>query len=223
MRIETLGSGSSGNCHILTDDDGNSLILDAGIKSKDIKIALEYDFSKVCGILVTHSHKDHSLSADEFELLGIDVYRPYLIDGGKDKRTFGKFAVQTFGLQHDGCPCCGFYIRHINGFKMLYLTDFEYCQYRFTKLNVDLILVECNWSREFVETEKPNAQHKILGHASSDVTKEFIRVNATENLKNVAICHISNAVDVPKTIAEIEEIVPGVRVDCAEKGKVIEI
>lgn len=224
MLIETLGSGSSGNCYIVSDNDGHSLILDAGIKSKDIKAAMNYDFSSVDGVLISHSHRDHSFAAEELELLGLDVYRPYLIDGGRDRHTFGKWAVQTFGLPHDGCPNCGFYIRHTSGFQMLYLTDFEFCKYVFTKAAVDFILIEVNWEERYIQTESPNFVHKCRGHASFDVTKEFIRVNATDNLKAVVICHTSYAMDVPYCLKEIRAILPeNVVVDVAEKGRVVEI
>lgn len=224
MKLKTLGSGSSGNCYLLSDNDGRTIILDAGIKSKDIKAAMNYDFSSVDGVLISHSHKDHSLSADELEILGLEVYKPYLIDGGNDRRTFGVWAVQTFSLPHDGCPNCGFYIRHTSGFKMLYLTDFEYCQYRFTKNAVDFMLIELNWEQRFIDREAENFRHKCLGHASSEVTKEFIRVNATDNLKAVVICHTSYAMDVPYCLEEIRKILPdNVVVDVAEKGKEVEI
>ena len=224
MRLRTLGSGSSGNCYLLSDNDGRTLILDAGIKSKEIKAALYYDFSSVDGVLISHSHKDHSLSAEELEILGLEVYKPYLIDGGKDRRTFGVWAVQTFDLPHDGCTNCGFYIRHTNGFKMIYVTDYEYVKYTFSKQKVNAILCEANWSKEFVETDTAYAEHKILGHASLDVCKGFIETNKSEELRSVVICHTSNAIDIPRAKEEIRQIVgDGVLVDCAGKGKVIEL
>lgn len=224
MRLKTLGSGSSGNCYLLSDNDGRTLILDAGIKSKDIKAAMNYDFSSVDGVLISHSHKDHSLSADELEILGLEVYKPYLIDGGKDRKTFGVWAVQTFSLPHDGCPNCGFYIRHTNGFKMLYITDYEFVKWNFSKLKVNSILLEANWMKEFVQKDTPYAKHKILGHASLDVCKGFIEANKSEELQSVIICHTSNAIDVNKAISEINGIVgDSVSVECAKKGLVIEL
>ena len=224
MILKTLGTGSKGNCYILTDDSGESLILDAGVKSAEIKKALDFDFSKVSGVLCTHAHKDHSLSLPEMEMLGLDVFAPFLVDGGRDKRTFGKYAVQSFDVPHDGEPCVGFYIRHISGFKMLYVTDYEYVKYNFAKQKVNAILCEANWSKDFVNTDTPYAKHKILGHASLDVCKGFIEANKSEELQYVVICHTSNAIDVTQAVAEVKEIAGNeVVVDYADKGKVISL
>ena len=223
MVLRTINSGSKGNCYILSDDSDESLILDAGVKSAEIKRELYFNFSLVSGVLITHGHGDHNLSADELELYGLNVWRPYLVDGGRDRKVFGKYAVESFPVEHDGTPCCGFYIRHISGFKMLYVTDFEFCKWNFGKLNVDCILCECNWDREYVNTDSPNAMHKILGHASTDVCKGFIEANVSEYLQAVIICHSSNAVDITKTLEEIKEIAGNAMVTYAARGSEIHI
>lgn len=223
--IRCLNTGSSGNCYLLSDESGEVLMLDAGVKSKDIKQALNYDFSNVIGVLITHSHKDHSLSADDLEKYGLDVWKPYLIEGGRDRRTFGSYAVQSFDLPHDDCPCCGFFIRHKSGFKMLYLTDCELCRYVFAKQEVNAILCECNYQGKYVVLTASNAKHKILGHMSLDACKGFIEANKTDKLHSVVICHMSDLTcDTAECVEEIEQIVPdGVVVDYAERGKEIVI
>ena len=217
MFLKCIATGSKGNSYILTDESGESLILDCGVRSKDIKQALSFDFSKVSGVLVTHIHKDHSMSADELETYGLDVWMPER----RNRKTFGSYAVSAFELPHGETPCCGFYIRHINGFKMLYLTDFQCCPYRFVKQEVNAILIESNWSKQYVSLDAANSRHKILDHASSDVCKEFIKVNATNKLRSVILCHYSNAVDIFAEVEEIKKLVPQANVEYAEKGKEI--
>ena len=225
MRLQTIATGSKGNCYILTDDSGESLILDVGVKSAEIKKALDFDFSKVSGVLCTHAHKDHSLSLPEMEMLGLDVFAPFLVDGGRDKRTFGKYAVQSFDLPHDGEPCVGFYIRHISGFKMLYLTDLEYCKYCFQKQEVNAILIECNWQKLYVDDLAANYLHKVLGHLSLENCIGFLKANQTDALRSVVICHMSNyTMDLNMCLDEIRQVVgENVRVSAAGKGKVIEL
>ena len=217
MFLKCIATGSKGNSYILTDESGESLILDCGVRSKDIKQALNFDFSKVSGVLVTHIHKDHSQSADELETYGLDVWMPER----RNRKTFGSYAVSAFELPHGETPCCGFYIRHINGFKMLYLTDFQCCPYRFIKQEINAILIECNWDKRFVPLDAPYTNHKIMDHTSTDVCKEFIKVNATKNLRSVILCHYSNAVDIFAEVEEIKNIVPQANVEYAEKGKEI--
>ena len=60
MRILTIGTGSNGNCYLL-EVRGESLILECGNGQYDrLKRALKYDFSKVSGALISHSHQDHA-------------------------------------------------------------------------------------------------------------------------------------------------------------------
>lgn len=218
----TLGTGSRGNCYLLSDDD-STLILDAGVKADAIKMALHWDFSTVSGALITHNHKDHSESADKLEQYGVEVFRPYLIECGKDQRTFGKWAVQSFDLPHDGEPCCGFFIRHVDGFKMLYLTDLEYCKYTFQKQNVDAVLIEVNWQKKYVSENARNYSHKVLGHLSLENCIEFLKCNKTDSLKTVIICHQSIwTMDEEECIEKIKDEI-GVEVYSAGKGKTIQL
>lgn len=55
MKIQFVASSSAGNCGIV--DDGKTiLLLDAGISFKSIQIALDFDFGKVGGVLLSHCH-----------------------------------------------------------------------------------------------------------------------------------------------------------------------
>lgn len=218
----TLGTGSTGNCYLLSDDD-STLILDAGVKTDLIKGALHYDFSTVSGVLITHNHKDHSASADKLEMFGLDVFRPYFVDGGKDKRTFGKWAIQSFDVPHDGEPCSGFFIRHIDGFKMLYLTDLEYCKYVFRSQEVNVILIEVNWQDEYVEKTASNFRHKVLGHLSLNNAINFLNANKTDALQKVIICHQSMwSMDEEECVDRIRQEI-GVDVVAARKERTIEL
>ncbi len=61
MWISTLASGSSGNCTVVSSP-GGSLLIDAGISVRRIKLGLaRLDLSpeKLDGILITHEHADH--------------------------------------------------------------------------------------------------------------------------------------------------------------------
>lgn len=67
MKLKCLGSGSSGNCYLLTADNGETLLLDAGLPIMDIKRGLNWDVKCVVGAICTHAHKDHSLSVSDLE------------------------------------------------------------------------------------------------------------------------------------------------------------
>ena len=55
MNLEVLGSSSKGNCYILSNEK-EALILEAGVNFKQVKKALNYDISKIRGMLVSHEH-----------------------------------------------------------------------------------------------------------------------------------------------------------------------
>ena len=45
----------NGNCYIL-ENDTEALILDAGVRYKDVLKVLGYNISKVAGVLISHEH-----------------------------------------------------------------------------------------------------------------------------------------------------------------------
>lgn len=55
MIMRCVGSGSSGNCYILTCDN-EKLILDAGLPIKTIKQGLGFDLGGIKGVLISHAH-----------------------------------------------------------------------------------------------------------------------------------------------------------------------
>lgn len=56
MILKTVATGSSGNCHLLIADSGETLILDCGVPIKDIKKGLDWNIRSVSGVIVSHSH-----------------------------------------------------------------------------------------------------------------------------------------------------------------------
>ena len=224
MKIKCLGSGSSGNCYLLTADNRETIILDAGIGLKEIKRGLDYDLKRILGVLVTHSHLDHAKSVADFERMGISVFKPYdETKGCPLKIKYGNFDIQAFKLPHNGTPNYGYYIK-VDGQRILYLTDFEYCPYVFVKQKINHFLIECNYQQELVDRDLPNYEHKIRGHCSLDTCKEFIKANATESLQTVSLCHLGQGTTEPEgCVAEVQKIVPSANVEVARAGLVVSL
>lgn len=214
LKLKTLATGSSGNCYLLSTEN-ETLILDCGIPIKEIKKGLNFDLSKVVGCVVTHAHKDHSLSVKDIMNMGIKVYEPFVF-----RKSFGGFKVQSFEVPHDNEPCVGYLITCPDGQKVLYATDFEYIKYNFQKIGIDHIIIECNYQQEYVNRDLPNFEHKIKGHCSLDTCKKFIEVNATDRLKTVLLVHMGvETCNAKECVGEIKKVVKsGVFVDYARKG-----
>lgn len=56
MFVRCIGTGSSGNCYALYDNDGNILLLDLGLARKQILRGIGFNVSDVVGCVVSHEH-----------------------------------------------------------------------------------------------------------------------------------------------------------------------
>ncbi|NLF42444.1 MAG: MBL fold metallo-hydrolase, partial [Bacteroidales bacterium] len=194
MKLKVLGSGSSGNCYILSTPTG-SLILDVGLPWKVIQKGLNFDLSGVIGALVTHEHKDHSKAIKEATLAGIDCYMSMgtvkTMESIKNHRLMPvisgmqfdiqDFTVLPFDVQHDAEQPLGFIIQYRpTGEKLLYLTDSYYCKYRFKGLNY--ILIESNYCKDILDhnieaglIEEAMKRRLLESHMSLDHCKDFLK------------------------------------------------
>ena len=165
---------------------------------------------------------DHSKSVADFKRYAISVFDPYKDDKFERKKTFGRFEIYPFELVHD-VPCFGFYIRHTDMGSFVYLSDTEYCKYRFPRVNH--ILVEANYDKRIIDSSHPAKEHILRGHLELQTTKDFISANKTPDLRNIILCHLSSEnADPDRMKREVQEVVgKWVSVDVAEKGKTVEL
>ena len=184
MKLKCLGSGSSGNCYIL-ENDTEALIIEAGVSLKKVKIALGFNIRKIVGVVASHSHGDHSSFIEQYK--GIcPIYKPYEVITPNER--FGNFFIKVFPLVHD-VECYGFFIQHPDIGSLIYASDTEYIKYRFKNLNH--ILVEANYSDDFVERDAVNREHVLRGHMSLKTALDFISTNDNPNLRTVCLLHLS--------------------------------
>lgn len=230
MKLKCLGSGSSGNCYLLTADNGETLLLDAGLPIMDIKRGLNWDIKCVVGAICTHTHKDHSLSVQDLEHMGIPVFNPYEslepMEIGFTGGIIMAFDLTTLDgkwthTNADGseCPCYGFLITHPEMGKLLYITDTEFCKWRFADVNH--ILISCNYQKKYIDDENvAKRNHVFRGHMELGTVKDFVMANKTDSLQNVILCHLSRDNAEPsECVAEVKKIAPMAYVDVAQGGK----
>lgn len=225
MKIKTIATGSSGNCYCI-EHENQILLLDAGISIKDIKIGIDFRIADIVGCLISHCHKDHLLSADKLQNMGIRVYRPYTIEDKKILKTrIGSFNITSFDVPHNGTENRGFLI-NVGGKTILYMTDFEYCPYFFKEVQIDVMLIECNYQQTMIDENNEHIRHIWLGHSELYTTADFVSKNATDKLTDVILCHASESGFLSKKVAveTIKNNVPEtVNVYMAEKGLEVEI
>lgn len=250
MKLKVVNTGSqNGNCYIL-EDDAEALILDIGCKYKDVLRALGWNISKVCGVLLTHIHSDHSKAFKDFIRTGIPVYTNdetadhfEIVTGekmiGKPERILfqcGSFTVTPFYLPHTTrsvetgklipCPNFGFHIFHKEMGQLVYMTDFEYPTLSFRASKINHLLCEVNYCDELVEKEEANYAHRLQGHLSLNTFKQkVLKQNLSPSMQNIILCHLSDtAADEEQILTEVKEIAGSwVNVNIAKPGLCIEL
>ncbi|MDQ7095972.1 MBL fold metallo-hydrolase [Desulfosporosinus sp. PR] len=246
MKLKVIGSSSRGNSYILEADTGN-LILDAGVRFKEIQKALDFDLSSVRGCLVTHEHKDHSKAIVDVmragittwtgvktvEKLGIEHYaiNTYRLSFAENGEQFDidDFTILPFETEHDAAEPLGYLIQYRpTGEKLLFATDTYYIQYRFNGLNY--ILVECNYCRDILEENieagriPESLKNRLLeSHFSLEHVKDFLKANDLTQVRKIVLIHLSDGnSDAARMVREIAELT-GKDTEIAEPGKVVDL
>ena len=62
--LQVVGTGSNGNTYLLTCD-GETLVIDCGIKFLETKKMLNFNIRGIVGAVVSHVHGDHSKAIKE--------------------------------------------------------------------------------------------------------------------------------------------------------------
>jgi Metal-dependent hydrolases of the beta-lactamase superfamily I len=206
MRLRVLGSSSKGNCYLLYND-SEVLVIEAGVKFSAIKEALNFDFSKVVGVLCTHEHKDHALSVKDFLEAGINVIAPESVFESvginspccvrvKENHTvtLRNFSVQPFALQHD-VPIYGYLIHHEEMGNTVFITDTGDINYSFKNLNN--IIVEANFSDSILVRNAidglgyTNEKRLRDTHLSLEKCVDWLSAVDLKNVNNIVLIHLS--------------------------------
>lgn len=242
MGIKVLASGSSGNCYLL-ETSKETLILECGIRYKDILKGLNFDLSKVVGCLISHEHKDHCKSVNEIITAGIDVYMSEGTRAGIDFKVpievasyrinkvehnvasqilhgqYG-FTIVPFHTQHDVNEPMGFIIHHKELGKIVFATDTYYLCNTFK--DVDHILIECNYSEDILN-EIPKYRSRVLkSHMSLETLKEALKTWGLSKTKDITLIHISEGNGEPERFRKEIEGLTGIKTYVAAPGLEIE-
>lgn len=227
--IKTIASGSSGNAYLI--DDGRSqLLLECGIKYRDIQIALNFDTKNIAGCLITHEHKDHTKGLKDVLRAGIDCYTSqgtadaegiehHRIKVVKARKNFtvGTWKVLPFEVEHDVNEPFGYLIMNELGEKLLFATDTYYVRFKFKGLTH--VMIECNYSldilNENIETGRVPGfmKHRLLqSHFSLENVIEFLKSNDLSKVEEIHLLHLSDTNSDEKAFKRAVQEVTGKRV-----------
>ena len=200
LKIKTIASGSSGNCYLLEEGPAR-LLIECGVPLKKIGAAINYEYSSLDGCLVSHSHKDHSLSMDKLESRGVTVLFTPPGDKGSVHvgHHFGQYwLVRSFEVPHDSEGTKGFFIRSpISGSRIVYISDAGYSPFKFTE--VTHFMLECNHSRTIIERRvaagelDPKLAERILKyHLGLETCIELLKANDLSQVEEIHLLHLSD-------------------------------
>ena len=191
--IKVVGTGSSGNCYLLTVN-GRTLVIEAGVNFTKVKKALNFDLSKVVGVIVSHEHGDHACSIPDFLKFGKKIYctsgtGKYNIIEYLKPFEIGLFKITPFEIFHDAKEPCGFLIE-FEGKRLAFITDTNDLNIRLN--NVDYWLIEANYSNEMLKKSSLDIVLKKRiqqSHMSIDRCKTILNAHNAEKSKLVLLIH----------------------------------
>jgi len=242
MRFITLSSSSAGNGYMLQASSGQVLIIEAGVRLKQVKKALDFDMTGIIGLICSHGHNDHARYVREYLEFGMRCYmneetRKAQANGNnfsnirivkeKEQRVIGEFLIKPFLLEHD-VENFGFLIHHHESGLICFITDTAYCPFTFKGLNN--ILIEANYSNDIIDrklldgTANKFVRDRVLTyHMEFETTKAFLQANDLSKVANIVLLHLSMGnSDVNRFRKEVTALT-GKQVFIAEPGLNIEL
>jgi phosphoribosyl 1,2-cyclic phosphodiesterase len=232
--FQSYGSGSSGNCYFIGNEN-YGILIDAGVSSRKVRKCLKdcgltvYD---IRAVFITHDHADHISSVGTFgERFLVPVYATHDTHKGIDvnysvthklersKRFLEKgkavaieeMTVTAFPVSHDATDSVGYAIE-FQGKKITIATDLgeisaEAAEHLRTS---DYIVIEANYDDEMLRngTYPYLLQERIraaTGHLSNAQTADFLAQNYTEQWQRIFLCHLSKDNNSPQTARETVE------------------
>lgn len=171
------------------------------------------------------SYADHSKTAQDIMLSGIDVYASlgtfnasYL--GGHRTNVIqplkqfciGTWTILPFETQHDAAEPLGFLLQNQAGEKLLFATDTYYIKYQFQGLTH--IMVECNYAADILQANvdagkvPESMRNRLLrSHFSLDNVKKFLLANDLSKVREIWLIHLSDGnSDAERFKREVQEL-----------------
>ena len=210
MQYISVSSGSSGNCHFISDG-STKILIDAGLSGKKIeKNLLEHsqELKDIQGIFVTHEHLDHikgvgilsrrydiPVYATEGTWRGMEEGLGNIVEKNKkiieigDSVEVGTIQLDAYSVLHDALEPCGFTIT--DGRKKISIaTDLGYVQ------GSELVVLESNYDDELLRySGYPYALKSRLrsnqGHLSNEDAGKLSVFLVQSGITRIALAHLS--------------------------------
>lgn len=218
--IKIHASGSKGNAYSIIDGD-RKILIDPGIRFKQLQIATDFSLSEYDFVLLSHEHQDHSksipdllrlgkncyMSAGTREALGLMNSSALVVTECIDFERQG-WKVMPFTTHHDASEPIGFLILSPSGKKIVYATDTYYIGYRF--YGVTHWMIEANYDERYLNENTALAEYvkrRIRrSHFEIENVKVFFAAQDLSATEEIYLIHLSEEnSDRDQFVKEIEE------------------
>lgn len=258
IKFISFGSGSSGNCYYLeTGGRGLIVDAGVGWRLLR-KLTNEYGISleRAVAVVLTHDHTDHIKAvgavANAYNLpvyAGVGVHKRiesnYMVRTkvpqrlkrmveGNTVMEIGPYRVEAVSVPHDSRQNYGYSIT-AGGTKLCILTDVGHFTPEMERLvaDCDFLVVEANYDKGMLDSGPyPERLKKRIasgnGHSENSQTAAFVAQTATERLKRVWLCHLSQENNTPllaveavrNAVCSLPEPMNGIRVEALPRTEV---
>ena len=225
VRLTVLGSGSSGNCAVVSTDH-STVLIDAGLSAKQICLRLAaagFSADTLDAVLLTHEHQDHTgglqvlcrkrniplyctALTQETLATSLDFRSPpawkIMPNGGAFE--FRDLRIECFSVPHDAVDPVGFVICDEES-RLGVLSDVGFVTNLIKERlrHADSLFIEANYDAQLLEadTRRPwSTKQRISsrhGHLSNDQAAELVEEIAHPGLHHVLLGHLSDDCNCP--------------------------
>lgn len=204
MEITVIASSSSGNAYLVKEGE-TEILIECGIQFKKLQKALDFRVTSLSGVLVSHSHKDHSkcisdllgagcdvyTSKETMQELSIEHYCHHLLVPG-EWIIIGNLRVLPISMDHD-VPCVGFYILNNADEALLFATDTGHITWGHVR--IDHLMIECNYEDALLESDESCFIKDRISRTHMSLSKviRFLQAANLEHTREIIIMHLSDS------------------------------
>jgi phosphoribosyl 1,2-cyclic phosphodiesterase len=222
MRLQVIGSGSSGNS-VIVSSGGTTLLVDMGFSCRKIKSAVAdfgVDAQDISGVLITHDHSDHYKGLETFHKKypevplyangntadAICVYtkiEDWMIFETAEEFSIGSFNITSFSISHDAADPVGYLID--DGASRLFIgTDLGVVTLpvKVAFSQSDFAILESNHDPELLmQSDRAFSLKQRIsgrsGHLSNREAANLFRETNPKDLKTLLLAHLSQECNKP--------------------------
>ncbi|WP_243343850.1 MBL fold metallo-hydrolase [Anaerococcus sp. AGMB09787] len=235
MKIQVLGTGSSGNCYKVKIGRA-TLLLECGLPFKVIQKKLNFKVSEIDACLVTHEHMDHAKAVKDLMKAGIDCYMTKgtaeaLGVSGHRLKTFRPFEkaryysevlkdliILPFEAVHDVAEPVSYFIKTRDDKESLvFVTDTAYLKYKIP--DCECLMIECNYVKSRLDENvrlgniNTNLRNRIVkNHLSLESLVEALKLADLSRCKKIYLLHLSDGNSDEKLIKRTIQEMTGIEV-----------